>query len=177
MTKLTEDLADWDGARPDDDYIKPLEERPTAEDKQKHALAREVEKRLNAIADPPIPDTDAEFVDWLNSDGPAIRDAKHGNIEPLRQRHPRLATFLHAKKVDRRKHITSKVKTNPVLKAAAADVPRIEAILAEMFEGKRNPSAREVAAAIWCVSLDRLNKHMNKPGRSTKPRKRKVAKS
>ncbi|MGB6078633.1 MAG: hypothetical protein WBF99_04165 [Xanthobacteraceae bacterium] len=118
----------------------------------------------------------------------AVKAAEGGNIEPLRKLcPPPFDRFLAAPKIDGRKRVRATIKGKPnvkqdaILKAAAANVPRIATILAEMFEGKRgrvgerNPSAREVAAAIWGANPDKLNDHMNKPGRSTKPHKRKVA--
>lgn len=141
--------------------------RQLSREQQLFALAREVEERLNAITDPPIPDTDAEFDDWLASDGPAIREAERGNIEPLRQRYPRLAAFLTAAKIDGRKVARSPVKTNPVLQAAAADVPRIRVVLRDIKPTEKF-NAHEIAAAIWSVDVDQLKAFMKPSGPSGK---------
>src|SRR5208337_5059641 len=60
---------------------------------------------------------------WAKTDGLAIAAAKHGNIEPLRKKYPRLAKFLFLPKGTRSPK-PPKDAFSPAIAVAADDVRR-----------------------------------------------------
>ena len=120
------------------------------------------------------PEKDEEFLEWVTSDGFAIRAAEDGDIEPLRKKYPHLARYLQlpkrSGKGDRfpRPRPMSDYQERTLL--AASDVGRIRRFWKEAYGKKNRPhgqiGAEEIAANRWNVSVDDVIRWIKKKGTS-----------
>jgi len=89
----------------------------------------------------------------------AIEEAEHGNIEPLRNAHPHLASFLH---LPQRKRGQRFPKVNDKLMRAVADVSRIRGLWKRHFGRVKRQrgelSAEEIAAERYKLDVEKVRR-------------------
>jgi hypothetical protein len=115
----------------------------------------------------PSPEADEFYRAWRKAYGPEIEHAEHGNIEPLRQRLPDLAKFLHLPKRGRGKRFPKMRDENDRVQRAAYDVRTIRDLWEKHYGKKRRckndgPSAEEIAADRYEVDVEDVIKRLKK---------------
>jgi len=100
------------------------------------------------------------FDDYLHNLGREIEAAEHGDIEPLREKMPRLAKFLYLpKRGGKGKRFSRLITKKDRTPWAADDVPRIRALWSQHYGRRRRrkndgDSAKQIAAIRWDVDVE-----------------------
>lgn len=154
-------------------------------EKYRGAMIDFVEWHLNRLPDPDStpnpPEVSERQAEWIENLGPEKEYARRGDVEPLREKRPDLAEFLHAP-VRKRKQgmrVTGGYSVSERARWAADAVPDVKALWKKHYKKKVRrfePKVEEIVAEIWGVdvkdvkrvlSRDKLKRH--KKRRETVP--------
>jgi hypothetical protein len=106
------------------------------------------------------------------------RAAESDDVETLRRLNPRLFRFINLPPLKRGQHFKKKIddmlSPQHRLKEALAELPRITAIWAKNYDGKKNRpqgqlTAAEIAAGRWSLTADEVRKRRLSRKRLKKP--------
>jgi hypothetical protein len=105
----------------------------------------------------------------INNRAFAIKEARCGNIEPLRRLEPELAEFLHLPKQGVGKRFPKRKTKQDRVTEAALDAKRIKVLWSICYPGhhrhqhdSNDKSAEDFAAARWNVDIDKVHNRLKK---------------